>query len=296
MDGYTEVTPTLAEVADLVARRTRYDERPALSEYKVRAMNGSVPAVALAFADADTPQRVAIYVQGALHPSVGVDVQGRWAIEVVLDPAVPPEAVVAALIVALERVPSDTPRFLWSWDPDQIAAVTGAGYATDRVLLQMKVDLVNGQDVEMPGGVTVEAFRPGHDENAWIELNNRAFAHHPENGSVTIEEMDGRMMLPWFDPDDLLMAWSDGVLVGSCWTKVHDRGVGEIYIIGVEPEWQGRGLGRALVQKGLRHLAVVRRCREAILYTEEINRSAVRLYESIGFTTNFSSVEFQLDG
>ena len=108
-------------------------------------------------------------------------------------------------------------------------------------------------------------FRPGRDEDAWLRVNARAFATHPEQGSWTAEDLRLREAEPWFDPDGFLLAWrgdpdDGGVLLGSHWTKVHppgdvgDEPVGEVYVLGVDPDAQGMRLGRALTDLGLAHL------------------------------------------
>ena len=94
-----------------------------------------------------------------------------------------------------------------------------------------------------------------------------------------------RMAEPWFDPAGFLIAWRGEDLAGFCWTKVHEEPerLGEIFVIGVDPDAQGLGLGRALVIAGLDHLAQVRGCPTGVLYVAAANTPAVTLYESLGF-------------
>jgi mycothiol synthase len=135
----------------------------------------------------------------------------------------------------------------------------------------------------LPGGLDVAFFRRGLDEDAMLGVNNAAFAGHPDNGAWTREILEGRMARRWFDPRGLLLARRAGELAGFCWTKMHSRAVGEIYVIAVLPHLQGRGLGAGLALLGLWDLHDRSGARSATLFTESGNERARRLYERLGF-------------
>jgi mycothiol synthase len=131
----------------------------------------------------------------------------------------------------------------------------------------------------------VRTFRPGHDELAWLEVNNRAFAHHPEQGGWSIETLQSRMAQPWFDPLGFIIHEADDRIAGFCWTKVDpevDPTLGEIYVIAVDPDFHGRGLGSALVLAGLENMSR-RGITEAMLFVDAENKPAVEMYERLGF-------------
>ena len=176
------------------------------------------------------------------------------------------------------------PVFVWVSEPtpedDRIA--TGAGLVTGRDLLQLRIALPAGTD-----GLPCRPFVAGQDDEAWVEVNNRAFAWHPEQGDWTVAMLRERMAEPWFDPAGFLVHERDGRMAGFCWTKVHvnDHGpLGEIYVIAVDPDFHGLGLGKALTLAGLDWLHRVRAVDTGMLYVDAGNTTAVVMYERLGFT------------
>ncbi|MFE2511808.1 mycothiol synthase [Streptomyces naganishii] len=161
------------------------------------------------------------------------------------------------------------------------------GLTLFRELRQMRRPLA-GQDLPepvLPEGVTVRSFVPGEDDAEWLAVNAEAFAHHPEQGSLTQRDLDDRKAQPWFDPRGFFLAEREGRLAGFHWTKVHEEErLGEVYVLGVRPGFQGGGLGKALTLIGLRHLAG-QGLPTAMLYVDADNKAAVSVYERLGFTT-----------
>ncbi len=187
--------------------------------------------------------------------------------------------------------------------PAAAALARSAGFTRVRSLWQMRMSL---KDAAIPGpaypaGVTVRTFRPAKDEQAWLAVNRRAFAHHPEQGSWTLDDLRLREEETWFDPAGFFLAERDGQLAGFHWTKVHADGgengapIGEVYVVGVDPGQQGSGLGRALTLAGLAHLRD-RGLAEVMLYVDEDNTAAVRLYTALGFSRWSADVMYRHAG
>jgi mycothiol synthase len=231
------------------------------------------------------------------------------AAELVVHPGARRQGFGGALLDRVVELAGNRELSVWAHGdlPGSAQLLGSRGFARARVLLQMRRDLA-GVDPDpqpaLPDGVTVASFRPGRDEAAWLRVNARAFARHPEQGRMTREDLELREAEPWFDPEGFLLAWRGdpdaGELLGSHWTKVHPAGdagnepIGEIYVLGIDPDAQGLRLGRALTDLGLAHLRS-RGLREVLLYVEEDNAAAVRLYEGRGFRRFAVDVSWRRD-
>lgn len=182
--------------------------------------------------------------------------------------------------------------------PAALALADRHDFVRARVLWQMRRRLHDDEpDAVPPTGVRIRDFVPGRDEQQLLEVNNAAFAHHPEQGRWTLRDVAMREREEWFDPAGLLLAErvETGELLGFHWTKVHgsgDSAIGEIYVLGVHPKAQGLKLGGVLTLAGLRHLRS-RGLNTVMLYVDETNVAAVRLYSRSGFTRWTTDVNYQ---
>ena len=239
------------------------------------------------------------YAQLALSEAEG------WSGELVIHPGHRNHGLGAALATAVTSGGDGHDIRVWAHGdlPAAAALAKSAGFTRVRSLWQMRLDLAGAAMPEavVPAGVTVRTFRPGQDEQAWLEVNGRAFAHHPEQGSWTREDLDLREAEPWFDPAGFFLAERDGRLAGFHWTKVHPDGgedgtpIGEVYVLGIDPGQQGGGLGRALTLAGLAHLRQAGLA-AVLLYVDESNTAAVRMYAGLGFTRWSTDVMYQYEG
>lgn len=206
--------------------------------------------------------------------------------EEVLDLAVAPDARGRGLGTWLADAACAAPGALTAWShgnhPAARALAGHAGFDAVRELWVMRRPADVLPETELPAGVRIRPYAE-RDAEQLLAVNAAAFAEHPEQGSLDRDGLEQRMAEPWFDPDDLLVAEdADGTMLGFHWTKVHDEQHGEVYVVGVSPGAQGRGLGRILTVAGLAHLAS-RGVHEIVLYVESDNRPALGLYRSLGF-------------
>jgi mycothiol synthase len=213
-----------------------------------------------------------------------------------------------ALVQALTKEAGQHQLRLWAHGdlPAASRLAAAAGFERVRALWQMRRSLQTQLDrPEMADGISVRTFRIGQDEDEWTALNRRAFATHPEQGAWTAEDLYLREQEPWFNPEGFFLAERAGGLVGFHWTKIHGQddhegdhehqAIGEVYVVGVDPGERGSGLGRALTLVGLRYLRS-RGLFQVMLYVDESNTAAIRLYESLGFTHWDTDVMFARAG
>jgi mycothiol synthase len=222
----------------------------------------------------------------ATSSATGTELSGELAIH----PDHRREGLGLALVRALTAQADGRPVRLWAHGDLPAAArlARAAGFDRFRALWQMRRSLGGPLDQpRFPPGTGLRTFRPGQDEDEWLSLNRRAFAEHPEQGAWTGHDLELREREPWFDPAGFFIADRHGAMAGFHWTKVHGpgdvpAGIGEVYVVGVDPGEQGTGLGRALTLAGLHHLQD-RGLAQVMLYVDEDNVPAIRLYESLGF-------------
>lgn len=209
-----------------------------------------------------------------------------------------PELMDAALDVV--RAEGGGPVNWWVFEPTSahVELADSASMEQSRTLYQMRRSL----PTERHATISTRDFVPGRDDEAWLRVNNRAFVEHGEQGGWTIETFCQRQQEDWFDAGGFRMYERDGRVAGFCWTKIHHDGhdatdpdhrgdVGEIYVIAVDPEFHGLGLGSELTLAGLDHLAG-RGIDDALLYVDAANVGAVAMYRKLGFDVAATNAAF----
>ncbi len=280
------------QVRDLQARAASADAVGALSEQTLLHLASGPGRVRHLLAYA--AEQLTGYAQ--LEGSDDVDASG----ELVVDPGSRRAGVGTALaLAALDAAPRAR---LWSHGrlPGAVALADRLGLAAVRELHKMSRPLGEA-DLDpaartLPDGFTARPFEPGRDEQAWLATNAAAFADHPEQGRVTRSDLQERMALPWFDAAGFILVVADerpDDVAAFHWTKVDPeeassldptRPPGEVYVVGVHPAHQGRGLGRPVTALGLAHLASLG-LPEVVLYVDGDNQAAIRTYTGLGFAS-----------
>lgn len=177
--------------------------------------------------------------------------------------------------------------------PGTAALAARLGLTPVRALLRMERSLEPQPDEAPPAGYELTTYTED-DAEAVVAINAAAFAHHPEQGRLTVNEFLQLTRQPWFDPAGLLLLKKDGVLAGFHWTKQHGDRLGEVYVLAVAPGHEGRGLGRYLLASGLNHLAGQGDTRVQ-LYVEGDQERVVGMYRAAGFEVAQTDTNYRVE-
>lgn len=263
----------------------------ALGEAPVAALGRHSPAVhhVLAF-DADV-------LVGYASVLPGRDGEPSTVEAVVAPPArgrgIGTELLTAALAVG----GADTRAWAHGDLPAARALAARLGLVPRRELLQLRRGLEELPALPSHDDIELRTYAGPADDAEILRVNNAAFDWHPEQGGWTAEQIVERTGADWFDPAGLFLAFDrsvggadDAKLLGFHWTKIHDEQLGEVYIVGVDPAAQGRGLGRQLTLAGLHYLA--QRVSTVTLYVEGDNTAALATYRNLGFARYLADVAY----
>ncbi len=254
----------------------------------------------LDLADPDAPAvHLTAERSGGLAGYACVDLRGPLAsAELAVVPGARRRGLGRALLAAARAVGDELhlgPTLVWAHGdlPSARALAGRADLRVRRELWQMARDLEGPLEAPvLPPGVTLRAYRPGADDAAWLAVNARAFHWHPEQGRLQAGDLAARRAEPWFRAEDLVLAERGGRVVGFTWLKVEPGAdEGELYVLGVDPDAQGLGLGRALTALTLERLAA-RGLRRVVLFTEGDNHAAVATYRRAGFAVVRRDVQY----
>lgn len=304
--------PKPVSIRPLVAAVAAADGRPSLpppgdlpdalrgGEFLLATDDGDVGAMDLAATD----------VVGMAHLNIAGDAFGRGVAELLVHPAHRRRGIGTELALGLlaragidaADPPGDRLR-VWAHGDQPAAAALAArlGFVRVRELCRLRRDLTATAPlptVDLPAGLRLRAFRPGADEEAVIAVNRAAFAWHPEQGALTVADLRAAETKDSFDAPGFLLAENEaGEIVGFHWTMVHPRAnsgqpMGEVYVVGVRPDAQGGGLGRALTVAGLHYLRDQRQQHDVMLYVESDNVPALHVYRKLGFTPWDADVQY----
>ncbi|MFN3538842.1 MAG: mycothiol synthase [Rhodococcus sp. (in: high G+C Gram-positive bacteria)] len=277
IDGDAPSSRVSHEIHQILSRATEVDGTAPLSEQAVKAVDRGDDVVRLVSTEGD---RVVGYVGIA-----------DGMAEAVVDPPFRGHGVGRELVSRALEIGSGIRIWAHGNLPAAQSVAARLGLQVVRELLQMRRASAHPDlpDVVVPEGISLRTYRGHQDDAELLRVNNAAFSWHPEQGGWTDRDIAARRDESWFDPAGLFLAFEEGSdrLLGFHWTKVHpaegsEPAIGEVYVVGIDPQSQGRGLGRVLTLAGLHYLRS-RELGQIMLYVEADNTAAVHTYSKLGF-------------
>jgi mycothiol synthase len=279
------------QVLELIASATDADGIPPVAEHVLLHLRHG--------GDKSDSHLIAIkdnQLAGYAHLDLTDQVEGPSA-ELVIAPKFRNQGIGKELVKELKAQAGGKLR-LWSHGdlPGAKNIATVNGFTHTRTVIQMRRSLTDAIP-EIDNQIPIRTFLPTIDNQAWLTANNLAFKDHPEQSKWSERDLEVRTKEDWFDPKGFLIAEINDEIAGFCWTKihgghshkhsetepVHDHDpIGEIYIMGVNPKYQGKGIGRAVTIAGLKHLRY-QGIFSAMLYVDAENNGAIKLYQNLGF-------------
>ena len=231
------------------------------------------------------------------------------SVEAVVHPKYRGQGFGTALLNEAITICGDKTR-IWSHGDLPQAQSIAASFKLERLWanLQMSKQLLKIE--EITSKYLIRSFLPGIDDEAFLELNNKVFADHPDQGGWSKSDLEVRVNEEWFDEKGFFVCEDKDKLIGFCWTKIHgahthshegneaDHGheaIGEIYVLAVDPAYKGKGVGKGLTITGLNYLKY-QGLNNVMLYVGVENKPAFKLYKSLGFNEFGSDVMYRVGG
>jgi len=280
-------------VLELINRTTHHDGTPPIAEHILLHLRyGGDKADSHLIVEKDNQ------VIGYAHLDQ-TDLVAGPSVELVVDPSYRGEGIGKQLLSEAIKICGKSLR-LWVHGEAEVAHNLAASFNFEKIrtVLQMSKSLTDIQPLPViDKEIIIRSFLPGIDSDAWLELNNKVFKDHPEQGGWQLSDLNHRLSEEWFDEKGFFIVEKNKQVIASTWTKVHgghshDHGsgqshahpaIGEIYVTAVDPVYTGLGIGKALTITALNYLKY-EGLKDAMLYVDAENLAAIALYKSLGFT------------
>ena len=290
-------------VLDLINRTTNHDGTPPIAEHILLHLRYGGDK-----ADSHLLVEKNNQVIGYAHLDQ-TDLVAGPSIELVVDPGHRGADVGKALLSEAIKICGDKLR-LWVHGEGKVAHNLAAvsNFEKIRTVMQMSKSLTDIQALPAVDKETIiRSFLPGIDSDDWLELNNKVFKDHPEQGGWQLSDLNHRLSEEWFDEKGFFIVEKNKQVIASTWTKVHGEhshdhdgeashahpAIGEIYITAVDPAYAGLGIGKTLTITALNYLKY-QGLKDAMLYVDFDNKAALNLYDSLGFKLSSKDILYRL--
>ncbi len=289
-------------VLELINRTTQHDGTPPIAEHILLHLRyGGDKADSHLLVEKDNQ------VIGYAHLDQ-TDLVADPSVELVVDPSYRGAGVGKALLSESIKICGKSLR-LWVHGEQEAAHSLAASFNFEKIrtVLQMSKSLTDIQPLlVLDKEIIIRSFLPGIDSDAWLELNNKVFKDHPEQGGWQLSDLNHRLSEEWFDEKGFFIVEKNKQVIASTWTKVHGEhshdhdgeashahpAIGEIYITAVDPEYAGLGIGKALTITALNYLKY-QGLKDAMLYVDFDNKAALNLYDSLGFKLSSKDILYR---
>ncbi len=167
-----------------------------------------------------------------------------------------------------------------------------------RRFLELRLDIADVHWSGINQAVLEYRYLQRGEEDKLTQIQNRAFAGTWGYNPNTVEEIIYRTNLSTCSPEDIVLIYERDKVVGYCWTEIACEGEatserkGRIFMLGVDPDYRGKGIGKTLLLAGLAHLKS-KGLQAAELTVDSENKTACALYKSIGFGVWTSSFWYE---
>jgi len=171
--------------------------------------------------------------------------------------------------------------------------LTGTGYAVTRTYWRMVCALDDAAGLvpaRVPDGFELRAVDVDRDADALHAVDAASFASRPDYVPEALAEFrEEHLEAHDFDPGLSRLAHAGGAVAGFLLARRWDsEGVGYVDILAVEPRYQRRGLGAALLTSAFGVFAAAG-LREAQLGVDSDNPHALHVYERAGMRVRFQT-------
>jgi mycothiol synthase len=229
------------------------------------------------------------------------------SIEAVVHPQHRGKGLGALILKEAIKICGDKTR-IWSHGDLPAAKAIAASLNLERLWSNLLMSKSLGEIQPVTSKYPIRTFIPGLHNQAFLDLNNNVFANYPDQGGWSEDDLKVRLNESWFDDKGFFVAEDNGELIGFSWTKIHgahthshsggddDHGheaLGEIYVLAVNPDYKGQGIGRDLTITGLNYLKY-QGLNNVMLYVGVENKPAFKLYKSLGFNEFGSDVMYRV--
>jgi mycothiol synthase len=171
------------------------------------------------------------------------------------------------------------------------------GFSLVRRFLELRLDIAHVDGLDIHPTIECCYLRPG-EEDKLTRLQNCAFAGTWGYNPNTVEEITFRINTSTSCREDIVLTYEGEKAIGCCWTGIScEEGIpsvrkGRIHMLGVAPDYWGKGIGRELVIAGLTRLRN-RGLQVAELTVDSENRTARALYQSLGFEVQANTLWYE---